>query len=233
MTKLTALVISGTIFSTALVAQAADKAPAAPAPAAAAASAAAKPVAAKTGAPEPAKAASPPTVAEKAATPPAGAAPAGPPTPSPEIETLYKAFEGSWKCDTTFAANAMGPGSPETKAKSEVKIKKQPGGFWYVGEYKIKKSKTMPGFEGTFVLGYDAGLKQAVSINYDGMGGYAVESGAGSTPGKLVFAGESHMMGMKAKMSETMTKTDKGVEHTFAMDMGKGPMPMGTDVCTK
>ena len=39
------------------------------------------------------------------------------------------------------------------KLKSDLKIKNDPGGFWYRGEYKVKKSKAMPEFGATFNLG--------------------------------------------------------------------------------
>ena len=233
MTKL-AIVISGTLFSGALVALPAVAADKAPAPAAAApagkAPAAATPVAAKEA---PAKDAAKPGAPAAGAAAPA-AAPAGPPAPAPEVDQLYKGYEGSWKCETTFNPNAFGPGSPETKTKSEVKIKKEPGGFWYKGEYKAKKSKTSPELAATFLLGYDAGAKEAVNVNYDNWGGYSVEMGPGATADKIAFAGEGHNMGMKTKVRETMTRTDpKTVEHTFEIDMGKGFQPIGTDVCKK
>jgi hypothetical protein len=237
MTKL-AIVITGTLFSGALVAftaQAADKAPA-PAAAPAAAAKPPTPVAAKEA---PAKAGAPAAAAPAAAAPAAAAAapaaaPAGPPTPAPEVDQLYKSLEGSWKCETTFNANAFGPGSPEMKAKSDVKIKKEPGGFWYKGEYKVKKTKTNPELAATFLMGYNAATKEAVNLNYDNMGGYAVETGAGATPDKVAFSGEGHMMGMKTKVRETMTRKDpKTVEHTFEVDMGKGFMPIGTEICKK
>ena len=219
MTKL-AIVITGALFSGAIAtvsAQAADKAPAAAAPAAAPAG----------------KAAAPAAAAATAAA--AAPAPAGPPAPSPEVDTLYKGWAGSWKCDTTFPAGAMGPGSPELKTKSEVKIAKDNGGFWYKGDYKIKKSKTMPaGMVAVFLLGYDAVAKDAVNVNYDSMGGFSIEHGPGATADKVVFTGDSVMMGMKVKIREGMTKKDdKNVEHTFEVDMGKGFMPMGTDACKR
>jgi hypothetical protein len=236
MTKL-AIVISGTLFSGALVAQpalAADKAPApAAAPAAAAPAAAAKgPAAAPVAAKEaPAKAGAPAAGAPAAAP---AAAPSGPPAPAPEVDQLYKSLEGSWKCETTFNANAFGPGSPEMKTKSEVKIKKEPGGFWYKGEYKVKKTKTNPEMAATFLLGYDAGSKSAVNVTYDNMGGYSVETGPGATADNVAFSGEGHMMGMKTKVKETMVRKDpKTVEHTFEVDMGKGFQPLGVDVCKK
>jgi hypothetical protein len=237
MTKL-AIVISGTLFSAALVvpALAADKAPA---PGAVTAPPTTKPptpapVAAKDA---PAKAGAPAAGAPAAGAPAAGAAaaaPSGPPTPSPEVEALFKALEGSWKCETTYAPNAMGPGSPETKAKSEVKIKKDLGGFWYRGDYKVKKGKTNPEFGAGFALGYDAGAKAAVSINADSFGGYGIGHAPDATPEKAVFMGEGHMMGMKVKTRETMTKKDaKNVEHTFEVDMGKGLQLFATDACKK
>ena len=77
--------------------------------------------------------AKPPAAAPAAAPAPAGAAPAAGapmmPKPSPELDAAYKGMEGNWKCDTTFAPNAMGPGSPEIKAKTTIKFKKELGGF--------------------------------------------------------------------------------------------------------
>jgi hypothetical protein len=222
---MTALLLSGALV--ALSAQAADK-PAAPAPAAKPAAA----PAAKPAAPAPAAA----KEAPKAAAPEAAAAapPAGPPKPSPEIDQLYKGFEGNWKCESTFNAGAFGPSSPEMKVKSDVKIKKDPAGFWYRGEYKVKKSKTMPEFGASFSLGYDTATKEPVSITTDSMGGYSVEMGPGSTPENITLTGEQSGMGMKMKVKETMTKKDaKTVEHTFAVDMGKGFQQMGVDLCKK
>ncbi|HTA20378.1 MAG TPA: DUF1579 family protein [Polyangia bacterium] len=222
MTKL-AIVITGALFSGAFVAgaaRAADKAPAA----AAAPTAAAGPAAAK------APAAAPAAAAPAAATPPAA------PTPSPEVDALYKGWVGSYKCDTTFVAGSMGPGSPEMKAKSEVKIAKDLGGFWYKGDYKLKKSKTMPmAMEAVFLLGYDAVAKEPINLNYDSMGTFAMEhAAAGATADKITFVGDGQMMGMKIKIREGMTKKDdKTVEHTFEVDMGKGFQAMGTDICKK
>jgi Protein of unknown function (DUF1579) len=206
MKKIATFVISGAALSFATLALAADKPvekPAAPA-------------------------------ATKAAAAPAPAAPAAMPAPSPEIDALFKGYEGNWKCDTTFAAGAFGPGSAEVKTKSEVKIKKELGGYWYKGDFKIKKQKTMPAMEGMFILGYDTATKKAITSLYDSMGGFAHETATTATPEKIVFEGDNHTMGMKAKVKETMTKkSDKEIEHTFDIDLGKGYAPMGTDVCKK
>jgi hypothetical protein len=219
MTKLATIVITGTLFSGALVAVSAHAADKAPAPAAAPAAPTKAPAAAPAAAKAPA---------------PAAAAPAGPPAPAPEVDALYKSLEGSWKCETTFNAGSFGPGSPEMKAKSEVKIKKEPGGFWYKGEYKIKKTKTNPELGATFLLGYDTGAKAAVSVSYDSMGSFSVEHDPGATAEKQTLVGDGVMMGMKVKVRETMTRKDpKTEEHSFEVDMGKGFQAMGVDVCKK
>jgi len=86
---------------------------------------------------------------------------------------------GSWKCDTTFAANAMGPGSPEMKVKTAIKFKKDLGGFWYRGDYEAKKTKDFPGMKGTIYLGHD-GKQLLATRRCDGrhVVGTGVASGA-------------------------------------------------------
>jgi hypothetical protein len=201
------------------------------------------PPAAPTAAPAaPAKTAPTPTTVKPGTAAPAAptaAAPATPPampTPSPELDTLYKGLEGSWKCDTTMAAGSMGPNSPELKVKSMVKIAKAKdlGGMWYRGEYEIKKTKAVPGFKGTFMLGYDAMSKAALNVSYDNTGGAGLATGTNATGDTVTFVGESYMMGQKMKTRETMVKkSPKEVEHRFEADMGKGFQLMGTDECKK
>jgi hypothetical protein len=171
--------------------------------------------------------------ADPAAKAPAAAAgmPVGAPKPSPELDATYKAFDGSWKCDTTFAANAMGPGSPEIKFKTNIKFKKDLNGFWYRGDYEAKKTKDFPGMKGTVYLGHDG--KQLLVSNIDAMGG--LSTGTGTASGDtLTFTEDGYMMGMKIKMRETMQKkSDKEISHKFEVDMGKGYQPMGEDICKK
>ena len=115
-----------------------------------------------------------------------------------------KPFEGSWKCDTKFAAGAFGPGSPEVMAKSTVKFKKDMNGFFYRGDYEVKKQKgvDMP-MKGTFYIGFDPGAQQIIVTGVDSTGGLGV--GAGKITGDTAtYTGESCMMGMKMKTRETM-----------------------------
>lgn len=189
------------------------------------------PAAAPAGAAAPKPAAAPAAAAAK----PAAAAPATPqmPTPSKELEAFMKGFEGSWKCDTKFAAGSMGPGSPEVSGKTAVKIKKDFGGFSWHGEFKLEKSKTMPAMSGVFQVGFDSGSKQATFLSYDSVGSALM--GAGPISGdSATFTEEGYMMGMKAKVRETMTKKSaKEITHKLEIDQGKGFQPMAEDTCKK
>lgn len=161
---------------------------------------------------------------------PPAAPPSGPPKPAPELDATYKAYAGSWKCDTTFAPNAMGPGSPELKVKTTIKIAKALDGFWYRGDYESKKTKEFPGMKGTIYLGHDG--KQLLASNVDAMGGMSMGTGMVSGD-SLTFVEDGHMMGMKVKTRETMQVKGKEISHKFEVDMGKGFQAMGEDVCKK
>jgi Protein of unknown function (DUF1579) len=178
-----------------------------------------------------AKPAAPAAAAPKPPATPA-AAPAMP-TPSRELEAFMKGFEGSWKCETRFPAGGMGPGSPETKTKTSVKIKKEFEGFSWHGEYKLGKTKEMPGMSGVFQVGYDPSAKQATFLSYDSMG--SAMMGVGPISGDSVtFTEDGYMMGMKAKVRETMTKKGpKEISHSVEVDQGKGFQVMAEDSCKK
>ena len=211
------------------VAQAPAAKPAAPAAAAPAAAPAAKPAAA-----------APRRCARRqagrgcsAAAAPAAAPPAMP-KPSTELAAFMKPMEGSWKCDTKFAAGAIGPGSPEVMAKSTVKFKKEYDGMFYRGDYEIKKQKGVDmAMKGQFFIGWDPGSQQIIVTGVDSTGGMG--SGAGKITGETAtYTGEGYMMGMKMKTRETMgSKGPKEGFHKMEIDMGKGFTLMGEDTCKK
>jgi len=155
------------------------------------------------------------------------------PAPSKELEAFMKGFEGSWKCESKFAAGAMGPGSPEVTTKTSVKFKKEFGGFSWHGEYSMAKSKAMPAASGVLQVGYDAGSNQMTIVGYDSMGSSSF--GAGPITGDTaVVTLDAHMAGMKMKTRETMTKKGpKEVYHKYEADMGKGFQLMAEDSCKK
>jgi len=226
MTKTQIAIVTTTLLAGAASLRAQTPAPApAPKPMAPAAAPAPKPAA------PPAAAAPKPAAGAPAAAAPA--TPPGPPKPSKELEAFMKPFEGSWKCETKFAANAFGPGSPEVTAKSSVKFKKDFDGHFYRGEYEIKKQKgvEMP-MKGIFYIGYDSGSNQVVVTGVDSTGG--VGMGVGKITGDSVtYTGDQYSMGMKMKTRETMQMKGKEGYHKLEMDMGKGFMTFGEDTCKK
>jgi hypothetical protein len=237
-----AVLVAASAFAATAVAE--DKKPApppavapkpTPAPVAAPAAPAAPAAAAPTTKPAPAAAA--PSKAAAPMTPPPAAAPAptAPPMPAPakELEAFMKGFEGSWKCETKFAAGAMGPGSPEITAKTSVKFKKEYGGHSWHGEYAVAKSKTMPAMSGVMQIAYDTGSNQLTMVGYDSLGSATL--GVGPISGdSAVINEDGYMMGMKMKVRETMTKKGpKEVYHKYEIDTGKGFQVMGEDSCKK
>jgi len=194
--------------------------------------------AADTPAPRPAAAAGSTTAPKpgpRAAAPKAPPAPAVPtlPTPSKELEVFMKGFEGSWKCETEFAAGSTGPGSPDAKGKAALKIRKDFGGFSWHGEYTLAKSEILPAMSGIFQVSYDPSGKQATFVSYDSMG--AAMMGAGPLSGDSVtFVEQGYMLGIKVKVHETMTKKSaKEILHKVEIESGKSFQLMAEDTCKK
>jgi hypothetical protein len=229
MTKLA--IASAVFFAVAGTAAAQAPAPAAPAKPAAAPAPVTKPAPPA----PPAAGAMKPGAAPMAPAGPTMAPPPAPPPPQPskELAAFMKPFEGSWKCETKFPANAFGPGSPETIGKTTVKFKKDLDGFFYRGEWEAKKQKGLPmGMKGIFFIGWDPGASNLLFTIVDNMGS------AGMATGKIVgdattYTGEAYMMGMKVKTRESMSHKDKEIAHTMEVDMGKGFMMFGQDTCKK
>jgi hypothetical protein len=135
-----------------------------------------------------------------------------------------------------MAPGALGPNSPETKMKAHAKITKAKdlGGFWYRGDYEIKKTKLVPALKGVFMLGYDAGTKSALNLSYGNMGTASLAVAPNPSGDSVTFLGESYISGVKAKTRQTMSKKGpKEVELRFEADLGKGFQLVGTDACKK
>jgi hypothetical protein len=162
-----------------------------------------------------------------------GTAAPGAPKPPPELDAAFKFFDGMWKCETKMPAGSMGPGSPEMTSKSTVRFRKVMHGFYYQGEYELKKTKTTPGYKGSFLISYQPAAKLFVITSSDEMGGAEYATSLGFTGDTVTFLGEGYMMGQKMKIRETMTKNDKQAGHKYEVDMGKGFQPMGEDNCTR
>jgi hypothetical protein len=177
--------------------------------------------------PSPAKQPSP------AATPPKPAVAPAQNLPSKELEAFMKGLEGSWKCDTKFAAGAMGPGSQSLNARTDMTIKKEFGGFSWHGEFKLAKTATTAATNGMFQIGYAAGVKQATFLGYDSVG--TAMMGAGALAGDSVtFAEEGFLKGAKVRARETLTaKGPRKLFHKVEIDQGNGYQAMAEDTCSK
>jgi hypothetical protein len=164
------------------------------------------------------------------------AAPAAAPAqnlPSKELEAFMKSFEGSWKCDTKFAAGSMGAGSQAVTARTDMTIKKEFGGFSWHGEFRLAKTTTTTATSGMFQIGYSAGSRQATFLSYDSMG--SAMMGAGTLAGDSVtFAEEGFLKGVKVRVRETLAvKGPRKIQHRVEIDQGNGYQPMAEDTCSK
>jgi len=170
-----------------------------------------------------------------AAAPPAAASAVVPAEylPSKELEAFMKGFEGSWKCDTKFAAGSMGTGSQVVRARTEITIKKETGGYSWHGEFKLAKTPTTVAASGMFQISYAAGAKQATFLSYDSVG--TAMMGAGALAGDSVtFAEEGFLKGVKVKVRETLAaKGPKRLYHKVEIEQGKGYQLMAEDTCVK
>ena len=169
----------------------------------------------------------------KAATSASAASPPVPHLPSKELAALMKSFEGRWRCDTKFAAGAMGPGSQQVRTRTEMNIKKEFGGFSWHGEFKVAKSTTTSATSGVFQIGYAAGSKQATFLSYDSVGSAMMGAGPISGP-SVTFAEEGFLKGAKVKIRETLTSNGpKKIYHKVEIQQGRGYQVMAEDTCVR
>ena len=139
-----------------------------------------------------------------AALPALSQAPAGPPTPSPELSQLAF-FAGDWTCKGKAEASPMGPAHA---TQGTVHVAREIGGFWYVGRYEEKKGAGNPHpmvFQ--FLQGYDGTAKAFDMECFDSFGGHCHQTSPGWKDGKLVYTGESSGSGPATPVRDTFTKT--------------------------
>ena len=215
MTKITLVAAALLIAATAFAQQAAKPAAKPAAGGAAGGAAPAKPA-------EPAKAAVP-------AQPPAPAMP----KPPAEMADL-KWMLGTWKCSGTAAAGPMNP--KEHKFTSMAKAKMDLDNFWFSVRYEEKKSKEHPmPVKVNIFWSYDSAQKKWVAAMVDNFGAWMTGTSAGWQGDKMEWAEEGMMTGMgKFQARESFVKkSDKEFTQRFEMNMGKGWMPMGENLCKK
>ena len=162
----------------------------------------------------------------------AGAAGPAAPKPSAELDAM-KFLAGSWTCETSMPAGAMGPGSPASKASTSIVFKKDLGGFFYRGDFEMK-AKTGPAMKGSVFISHQPAANLFTLSSVDSMGGAELATSPGFQGDAIEFTGDAFMMGQKTKVRETITKAGpKEIVHKFEADSGKGFESMGEDHCKR
>jgi hypothetical protein len=156
--------------------------------------------------------------------------------PAPEVAAMAKAMAGKWKCTGKVA---MDPANPANMSdfkgtyKSALDLDK----YWIKGDWTSVMGKTKS--RGIVYTTYDAAAKKWYQHAVDsmGMGGMAWSTGlpAGAKEGKMVWEGDSHMMGMMMKGRTTEEIAAKSITMTSEMsvDGGKKWITGMTMTCTK
>ena len=181
-------------------------------------------------APEPKKDTKAP-VADKAPVP---AAPAMP-TPAPELAAMAKMMTGNWKC---AGKGAMDPANPAamTEFKGTFKSALDLDKFWVKGEWTSTVGKMK--MRGLIYTTFDSASKKWHRIMLDniGMSGSDSSTGlpAGATEGKVVWEGESRMMGAMIKTRTTEEVAAKSMKMTSEMSQDGKKWITGMEMtCTK
>jgi hypothetical protein len=178
-----------------------------------------------------------PAAAPAAPAPPKPEAkPAAPPSqnvPSKEMHAFMRGLEGSWKCDTTFPMGALYPGSQPLSTKTDITIRKEPGGFSWHGEFRLAKTVTTAATNGMFQIGYASGIKQATYLSYDSVGTAMMGQGALSGD-SVTFAEEGFLKGAKVKVRETLAaKGPRKLFHKVEIEQSGGFQAVSEDICSK
>jgi hypothetical protein len=154
------------------------------------------------------------------------------PTPPAELAKL-NSMVGNWKCSSKMHLPPEMGG--EQTGTSTMTIKKDMGGYWVVGQWKMAKTKTMPEMKGNIYWGYDPAEKNFVELGVDSTGGYMRGTSDGPQGGTWVWNEDGMMMGKKMKSRTTVTqKTPDTTQVKTEMEAEPGKwVPMGEDDCKK
>ncbi len=156
--------------------------------------------------------------------------------PAPEVAAMAKSMAGNWKCTGKVA---MDPANPANMSdfkgtyKSALDLDK----YWIKGEWTSVMGKTKS--RGLVYTTYDAAAKKWYQHSMDsmGMGGMASSTGlpAGAKEGKMVWEGDSHMMGtmMKGRTTEEVAAKSVTMTSEMSVDGGKKWVTGMTMTCTK
>jgi hypothetical protein len=159
------------------------------------------------------------------------AAPAAAPAPAPELQQLAF-FAGDWNCKGRAEASPMGAAHA---TQATVHLRRDIGGFWYVGHYEEKKTAENPKpMVFHFLQGYDGTAKAFIMECFDAFGGHCHQTSAGWQDGKLVYTGESTGSGPATPVRDTFTKKgDASLEHAGEMQVEAKWVATDHETCTR
>jgi len=150
------------------------------------------------------------------------------PKPDPALVQAFGSSVGKWKCTgSTTLPQDMGGGT--LKTKGTMTIRREVGGFAYLGDYKMAKNKAFPGMRARIMWTYDPSAKKFYELSADDTGGAVRGESDGYKDDKMVWSEEGTMMGKATKSTTTITRKGKKVID-IQFDMGD---MKGTDQCKK
>jgi hypothetical protein len=196
------------------------------------------PVAQQQQQPDPTKPAQPGTQPAQPGTQPAQPGSPDPmkamPEPQPPAEELKKAaksMSGKWKCTGT----ATNPDGTEMKAEGTLTIKSDLDGYWMVGTYEQKKTKTMPAMKMVDYRTFDTADKVWKSWGFDNMGGISQSATTRSDPTTMSWAGTYTLGGQTfwARTTETMADKNQMAYSAEQSFDGKTFTPAWSGTCKK
>lgn len=137
--------------------------------------------------------------------------PAGPPSPSAELDQLAF-FLGRWHGKGTFFAT---PWWPEKPIEMTTEVTREPGSTWYLTRTAEQASRENPDpLTALYIWGYDATAEQFVASWFDSRGGRATQTSPAWEGDTLVFQGEMTAGGYKFPLRDTFVKrSDRAYHH--------------------
>jgi hypothetical protein len=156
-------------------------------------------------------------------------APAGPPPPNPALAQL-NFFAGSWQCAGTGYMD--GKGHP---TGGRVTMGWELNGYFMSLRYEEQKTDVNPmPITAVEHWGYSDELKKLVAGQVDSMGGYGTQASVGWEGDKMVWVGDSHMMGTKMPSRDTFVRHgDNEVTHLGEMQQNGAWIKQDEERCYK
>ena len=149
--------------------------------------------------------------------------------PAPEMDQL-KPLIGTWACTGEVFASTFGPAHP-TRGTQTFTL--QLGGFWVVVRSAEDKTPQNPApLRALGAVTYDSGRKKFVTVGYDNLGGYAIETSDTSVD-NAVYTGSFFLNGTETKVRDTYTMKGNETHHVGEVQVGSDWKKLDQETCKK